>query len=217
MELYDYWRSSAAYRVRIALNLKGIAYASVPVNLRCGGQRSPDFRRVNPLGTVPCLRDGDVVLSQSLAIVEYLDETHPEPPLLPGNAAERARARQLALLIACEMHPLNNLKVLQYLEHGMGLAEEQRRRWYRHWITEGFTALEAMLAPTAGDFALGGDRPSVVDAFLVPQVYNANRWRCDMSPYPTICRINDRCLQLEAFAAAAPERQPDAPPPRPAG
>ncbi len=214
MELYGYWRSSAAYRARIALNLKGIAYTSVPVNLACGEQRSADFRRLNPQSTVPCLRDGDVVLGQSLAIIEYLDETHPEPPLLPAGAAERARARQLALLIACEIHPLNNLKVLQYLEHGMGIDEPGRRRWYRHWIAEGFTALEAMLAPTAGAFALGDDRPSVVDVFLVPQVYNANRWRCDLSPYPTIQRINDRCLQLPAFAEAAPERQPDAPPPK---
>lgn len=217
MELYGYWRSTAAYRVRIALNLKGIAYESVSVDLRSGEQRGHKFREVNPQGTVPCLRDGDVVLGQSLAIVEYLDETRPEPPLLPADPAGRARARQLALVVACEMHPLNNLKVLQYLEHGMGLGEDRRLCWYRHWIAEGFGALEAMLAPTAGEFALGGDRPGLVEVFLVPQVYNAERWRCDMGPYPTIRRINERCLQLPAFAAALPERQPDAPPPAPAG
>ena len=217
MRLYGYWRSSAAYRVRIALNLKGVAYESVPVDLRVGAQRAPEFLALNPQGIVPCLQDGATTLTQSLAIIEYLEETRPEPPLLPADPVARARVRAIALAVACEMHPLNNLKVLQYLEREMGVDEEGRRRWYHHWIAEGFGPLEQVLAGTAGAFAFG-DRPTLADVFLVPQVANAHRYRCDMAPDPTLRRVNERCLELPAFAAAAPERQPDAPPPRaPAG
>ena len=217
MRLYGYWRSSAAYRLRIALNLKGVAYDAVPVDLRAGGQRAPEFLAVNPQGIVPCLEDGATTLTQSLAIIEYLEETRPDPPLLPSDPAARARVRAIALAVACEMHPLNNLKVLQYLEQQVGVDEEGRRRWYHHWIAEGFGPLERILSETAGTFAFG-DRPTLADVCLVPQVANAHRYRCDMAPYPTIRRVNERCLELPAFATAAPERQPDAPPPKaPAG
>jgi maleylpyruvate isomerase len=209
MRLYDYWRSSAAYRVRIALNFKGLAYEQVPVDLRAGAQRAPDFLEINPQGLVPVLEDDGVRLTQSLPILNYLEERYPEPPLLPKDAPGRATSRGIAVAIACEVHPLNNLRVLQYLERELGLSEAQRLAWYRHWVTEGLGPIEKMLARSAGDFCVG-DAPSLADACLVPQVYNARRYQCDLEPYPTIRRIDERCREMEGFAKAAPERQSDA-------
>jgi maleylpyruvate isomerase len=209
MRLYDYWRSSAAYRVRIALNFKGRAYEQVAVDLRAGEQRRPEFLAINPQGLVPVLEDEGAVLTQSLPILNYLEERYPEPALLPKDAPGRARSRAIAVAIACEIHPLNNLRVLQYLERELGLDEARRLAWYRHWIAAGFGPLEAVLAGAAGAFCVG-DAPSLADVCLVPQVYNARRYECDLAPYPTIRRIDERCRQIDAFARAAPERQPDA-------
>jgi maleylacetoacetate isomerase len=212
--LYGYWRSSAAYRVRIALNLKGLSYETRPVHLlRNGGeQHAPDYREINPQELVPSLLDGDRVITQSMAIMEYLDETHPEPPILPGDTRGRARVRALAMTVVCDMHPLGNLRVLQQLESQLGADEAQRGEWSRHWMTAGFQALEMMLADNA---ATGrychGDTPSVADACLVPQIYNARRWKLPMDEYPTLQRIDNACSELEAFQLAQPEAQPDAP------
>lgn len=213
MKLYTYFRSSAAFRVRIALNLKGLAYDAVPVHLARGGgeQHQPGYRMLNPAGLVPALEDRGQVLTQSLAIVEYLDETHPQPPLLPGSPAERARIRAIAQAIACDIHPINNLRVLQYLQRELGADDTQKSAWYRHWIGVGLTAVEAMLA---GDARTGafchGDTPTLADCCLVPQVFNARRFDCNLAPYPTIVRIAERCEALEAFRQAAPSNQPDA-------
>jgi maleylpyruvate isomerase len=209
MRLYDYWRSSAAYRVRIALDFKGLEYEQVAVDLRAGAQRAPEFLALNPQGLVPVLEDEGAVLTQSLPILNYLEERYPEPGLLPRDAPGRARSRAIAVAIACEIHPLNNLRVLQYLERELGLSEAQRLAWYHHWIGEGLGAIETMLARSAGDFCVG-DAPSLADVCLVPQVYNARRYQCDLEPYPTIRRIDERCREIEGFAKAAPERQPDA-------
>jgi len=211
MRLYDNWRSSAAYRVRIALNLKGIAYEQVPIDLRAGAQHEDAYRRENPEGLVPCLVDGGLRLRQSLAIIDHLDERVPEPPLLPADPALRAEARAIALAIACDIHPLNNLRVLQYLERELGLDEAARLRWYRHWIATGLDALEAELRDRAGTFCLG-EQPTVADLCLVPQMYNARRYACDVDPYPTLRRIDGHCRAREPFARAAPEGQPDAAP-----
>lgn len=214
--LYGYWRSSAAYRVRIALNLKGLAYESRPVHLvKDGGQQhAADYAAMNPQQLVPTLRDGDRVFTQSLAIVEYLDEAFPEPPLLPVDARCRAQVRALAQVVACDVHPLGNLRVLQYLERELSVDEAARKTWSRHWIATGFAAMEAMLGENmnTGRFCYG-DTPTLADVCLVPQVYNALRWHLPMEPYPTIARIHAACNELETFRAAAPERQPDAPPP----
>jgi maleylpyruvate isomerase len=207
MELYDYWRSSAAYRVRIALNLKGLDYTQTSIDLRAGDQRNAGYLELNPQGLVPFLRDGEVGLSQSLAIIEYLEERHPEPPLLPDEPVRRAQARAIALSIACDIHPLNNLRVLQYLERTLECDESVRMAWYRHWIAEGLSALEAMLSKTAGTFCMG-DRATIADVCLVPQVYNARRYHCDLEPFPTARRIDEECRALDAFARAAPDRQP---------
>ncbi|WP_104205467.1 maleylacetoacetate isomerase [Billgrantia saliphila] len=210
--LYGYFRSSAAYRVRIALNLKGLDYDQAPVNLVKGEQKDGDFRTRNPQGLVPVLETEDGTrLTQSLAICEYLDERHPERPLLPADAEGRARVRSLAQLIACEIHPLNNLKVLKYLVHELKVDDEAKQAWYRHWIAEGFTALEARLAnePGTGTFCHGND-PTLADICLVPQVFNAERFECDLAAYPTLRRITERCRELEAFRRAAPGEQPDA-------
>lgn len=210
MRLYDYWRSSAAYRVRIALNVKGLAYEQVAVDLSAGAHRAPEFLAINPQGLVPCLEDGGALLTQSLPILNYLEERYPQTPLLPADLPGRARSRAIALVCACEIHPLNNLRVLQYLERELGLDEARRLAWYRHWMAEGLGPIEAMVARSAGEFAVG-DAPSLADVCLVPQVYNARRYQCDLEPYPTIRRIDARCREIEAFARAAPERQPDAP------
>jgi maleylpyruvate isomerase len=210
MRLYDYWRSSAAYRVRLALNFKGLSYEQVPVDLREDAQRAREFLELNPQGLVPVLEDDGVVLTQSLPILNYLEERYPEPALLPKDLPGRAKSRAIAVAIACEIHPLNNLRVLQYLERELGLDEARRMQWYRHWIAEGFGAIETTLAGSAGEFCVG-DAPSLADLCLVPQVYNARRYACDLAPYPKIVEIDARCRKIEAFAGAAPERQPDAP------
>lgn len=214
IRLYSYWRSSASYRVRIALNLKQLKYEIVPVNLaRDGGeQHGGEFHHLNPQEQVPVLIDGGRVIRQSLAIIEYLEEVYDGNHLLPGTARERARARSLAHLIATDISPLGNLSVLQYLEHEDNMPQIERERWIRHWITRGFAAFEEMLAdnPSTGDFC-EGDVPSIADCCLVPQVYNARRFEVDLTLYPTICRINEHCLGLAAFDLATPERQPDAP------
>jgi len=211
--LYGYWRSSAAYRVRIALNLKGLSYESRQVHLvRDGGQQhAPGYREINPQQLIPCLLDGDRVITQSLAIIEYLDETRPETPLMPTDARGRARVRALAMAVACDIHPLGNLRVLQRLESQFAADETQRGEWSRHWIATGFRSLEAMLADHA---ATGrychGDTPGLADACLVPQFYNAVRWKLPLDDYPTLRRIQQACNELEAFQRAAPEVQPDA-------
>ena len=213
MRLYDYFRSSAAYRVRIALNLKGVAPDERTfVHLRMGGQRAQDYLALNPQGLVPALAlDDGPALTQSVAIVEYLDETHPHPPLLPPDPIGRARVRAIALSIACEIHPLNNLRVLNYLIGTLGVSREQKDGWYRYWIDVGFEALEKRLARDAatGRFC-HGDAPTLADVCLVPQMANARRFEIDLSPYPTLMRIESTCLALPAFAEAAPARQPDA-------
>jgi len=213
MKLYGYFRSSAAYRVRIALNLKGIPFESIPVHLSRGGgeQFAPTYRKLNPQSLVPVLRDEARTLTQSLAIIEYLEETHPRPPLLPPAPAARARVRALALAVACDIHPLNNLRVLNYLSAKMGVDDAARRAWYHHWIAEGLGALEALVAndPATGKFC-HGDAPGLADCCLVPQLANARRFQCDVVPYPTLLRIEAQCQAFEAFQRAAPDRQPDA-------
>jgi len=210
MKLYGYFRSSAAYRVRIALNLKGLAYDHTSIHLRKGDQRSATYLQVNRQGLVPALIDGPNVLGQSMAICEYLEETHPTPALLPQEPLARARVRALCLAVACEIHPLNNLRVLGYLGDGMGLDQTARDRWYKHWIAEGLGGIEAMLADNGatGKFC-HGDTPGLADCFLVPQVSNARRFNCDLQGFPIIIRIDAACNALPAFQAAAPEKQPD--------
>ncbi|MDO9599918.1 MAG: maleylacetoacetate isomerase [Azoarcus sp.] len=213
MKLYTYFRSSAAYRVRIALNLKGLAYQAIPVHLlRTGGEhRQEDYLAINPAALVPALVDGERALSQSMAIIEYLDETHPEPSLLPGAATDRARIRGIAQAIACDIHPLNNLRVLQYLGRELGATKEQKDAWYRHWVELGLEALETTLA---GDARTGafchGDTPTLADCCLVPQVFNARRLNCRIDKLAVINRIVERCEAMESFRLAAPENQPDA-------
>ena len=214
LRLFSYWRSSAAYRVRIGLNLKQLRYEVVPVHLvRDGGeQHSEAYRETNPQELVPVLQHGHRTLRQSLAILEYLDDMWPEPALLPSEARDRERVRALALLVACDIHPLNNLRVLQFLDTQWGVPQPEREEWARHWMAIGFEALEKLLADhlSTGTFC-HGEVPSVADCCLVPQVYNARRFGLDMSPYPTIVRIEQACLALPAFDAARPENQPDAP------
>ena len=213
LTLYSYWRSSAAYRVRIGLNLKGLAYETRPVHLvRHGGeQHADDYRSLNPQALVPMLVDGERRITQSLAILEYLDETFPKPALLPADTRGRARVRSLAMLVACDIHPLNNLRVLQYLKRENGLEQPAIDAWMLHWMREGFAAMEAMLAdaPGTGTFC-HGETPTIADCCLVPQLYNARRFALDLSPYPTLVRIEADCLALPAFDAARPENQPDA-------
>jgi maleylacetoacetate isomerase len=216
LTLYDYWRSSACYRVRIALNLKGLRYAQKAVHLLNDGgeQHAAGYREVNPQQVVPSLVDGQRVIRQSLAIIEYLDEAYIETArLLPALARDRARVRAIALLVACDVHPLNNLRVMQFLEREYAIGQPAREQWSRHWMQEGFGALETMLA---GDAATGayclGDAPTLADACLIPQLYNAKRFGVDLAPYPTIRRIDAQCLSLPAFDAARPENQPDAAP-----
>lgn len=213
LTLHDYWRSSAGYRVRIALNLKGLPYARKPVHLvRNGGeQHSAAHRALNPQESVPVLVDGARVIRQSLAIIEYLDEAYDGPPLLPATARDRAHVRALALLVACDIHPLNNLRVMQYLEREHALDAAAREGWMQHWMQEGFRAFEAILvADAATGTYCHGEAPTLADACLIPQVYNAYRFGVDMAPFPTIRRINEQCLTLAAFEAARPEKQPDA-------
>jgi maleylacetoacetate isomerase len=210
MKLYSYFRSSAAFRVRIALNLKKLDYETAAIHLRRNEQTTPDYCGVNPQGLVPTLEDGGQTLIQSLAIIEYLDEIHPEPPLLPNDPADRARVRALADIVACDIHPINNLRVLRYLTHQLGHDEALIGHWYNHWIGAGFAAIEPLLARDARTGAFcHGDAPSLADVTLVPQVVNAERYRLDLAPYPTLTRIYENCMRLDAFIAAHPSRQPD--------
>jgi maleylacetoacetate isomerase len=211
MNLHSYYRSSAAFRTRIALNLKGLTYSYIPHHLRHDEQRAPDYLKINPQGLVPTLQADGAVLRQSLAIIEYLEETHPAPALLPAAPADRAHVRALAQMVACDIHPVNNLRVLRYLRHTFGASEAAVAGWYNHWIAEGFVAIEAILAadPRTGMFCHGNE-PSLADICLVPQVTNAGNYQLDMAPYPTIQRIFANCTALPAFANAHPSAQPDA-------
>jgi maleylpyruvate isomerase len=212
MKLYSYFRSSAAYRVRIALNLKGLAYETVPVHLlKDGGQQlSAEYRAVNPTGLVPTLAEDGWAVGQSMAILEYLEETHPEPALLPRDPKGRARVRALAQTIACDIHPLNNLRVLKYLKHTLGVSEDAKNAWYRHWVEDGLAGLETLLArsPETGRYC-HGDTPTLADICLVPQMANARRFACDLGAFPTLVRIDALCADVDAFQQAAPDRQPD--------
>jgi maleylacetoacetate isomerase len=212
MRLYSYFRSSAAFRVRIALNLKGLDYETVPVHLlRDGGEhRTAEYLLRNPQGFVPVLDDGGTLLGQSLAIIEYLDARQPRPRLLPPEPVARARVQALALLIACDTHPLNNLRVLQYLRGELALDEAAVKRWVQHWIAESFRAFEASLPAWSGGQYCVGDAVTLADVCLVPQLANARRFACDLAPYPTLVRIGDRLSAEPAFARAAPANQPDA-------
>jgi maleylacetoacetate isomerase len=210
MKLYTYFRSSAAFRVRIALNLKGMAYDPVFVHLAKGEHRKPEYANVDPQALLPTLVDDGEALSQSLAIIEYLEEKHPEPPLLPGDARGRARVRSLSLLVACEIHPLNNLRTLQHLKRALGQNEEQINSWYRHWIADGLAKLEADLGRGGRGKFCHGDAPTMADCCLVPQIFNAKRYQSELAPYPSVMRIFDACMKLEAFDRAQPSKQPDA-------
>ena len=211
MKLYTYFRSSAAFRVRIALNLKGLSYEPVFVHLAKGEHRKPEYSSVNAQALVPTLElDDGTRLSQSLAIIEYLDEVHRKPALLPDEGKARARVRSLSDLVACEIHPLNNLRVLQHLKRALGQNEDQVNAWYRHWIADGLTKFEAELASgKKGQFCYG-DSPTMADCCLVPQIFNAKRYNCDLAPYPTTVRVFEQCMKLDAFDRAQPAKQPDA-------
>ena len=211
LTLHGYFRSSASFRVRIALNLKSAAYEQVPHHLRRGEQRAAAFLCLNPQGFVPALEADGAVLRQSLAIIEYLDETIPSPPLLPESAADRAHVRGLAQIVACDIHPIDNLRVLHYLRRHFGADDAAIAAWYNHWIAEGFAALETILAgdPRTGQFCCGA-QPGLADIMLVPQMVNAGNYQLDLEPYPTLRRIFDACLALPAFASAHPRAQPDA-------
>jgi maleylpyruvate isomerase len=213
MKLYTYFRSSAAFRVRIVLNLKGIDYEAVPVELRApvSAQRAPEYLALNPEGLVPVLVDGEAVIRQSLAIIEYLDETHPSPPLLPRTAIARAQVRALTLAIACDIHPLNNLRVLNYLRSPLGHTEAEVNTWYAHWIARGFAALEQELGHSGSDGRhMYGEALTLADVCIVPQMYNARRLKCNLEPYPKLRAICAQLESLPAFARAAPEVQPEA-------
>ena len=205
--LHDYWRSSAAYRVRIALNLKGVAYESRPVNLVEGEQCGTANRARNPQGLVPTLEADGVAITQSLAIIDWLEATHPEPRLIPVDPMQRAQAMARALVVVADIHPIDNLRVLKRLEAQFGADQAAKDEWYRHWVREGLAALEAMAG--GGPF-LGGAAPDVSDVCLVPQLYNARRFKVDLAPFPTLVRIDAACAELEAFKKARPEMQPDA-------
>ena len=211
MRLHTFWRSSAAYRVRIALALKGLPYETVSWHLGRGEQRSPAYVSVNPQGLVPMLEDGDLAIGQSLAIIEYLDKTHPDPPLLPGDARGRAIVRSMAEVVACDLHPLNNLRVLNYLRSPLGHDQDAVDRWYHHWIAVGLSALEGLARRyAASERHLYGDRVTLADVVLVPQLYNARRLACPLAEYPTLLAIDAHLKSLPEFAAALPERQPGA-------
>jgi maleylacetoacetate isomerase len=207
MILHGYWRSSATYRVRIALNWKGLAFETVPLDLRVGAHRDPAYLALNPLGLVPCLVDGPAALTQSVAIIEYIEETHPQPPLLPADPVARAKVRAAALAIACDIHPINNLRVLHYLRSELGQPQDAIDGWIRHWIAEGFAALESEAGQ--GPYLFGA-AVTMADLCLVPQIYNARRFGVDLGPYPKLTAIEANLLALPAFDRARPEMQPDA-------
>jgi maleylacetoacetate isomerase len=209
MELYNYFRSSASYRVRIALALKGLDYDYKPVHLAKNEQFTESYAAVSASRLVPLLHDGETTLTQSLAICEYLDETHPEPPLLPKAAAERARVRALALDIACEIHPLNNLRVLRYLVRDLKLSDDDKDRWYRHWVETGLETVERQLAALPSRFC-HGDTPTLADCVLVPQIFNAQRFACKLDHVPNVMRVFEACMALPAFENTRPEKCPDA-------
>jgi len=213
MKLYTFFRSSASYRVRIALNWKGIGYEQAAIHLRRGGgeQLMPAYQALNPQGLVPALEDNGRILTQSLAIIEYLEETHPNPPLLPQNAADKALVRSMALVIACEVHPIQNLRVLNYVKATYNQTDEQVNKWAQHWIDLGLSALQEMIIGQSkgGKFCFG-DSPTLADICLIPQLGNARRYGCDLSKYPTILAIEKNCNAIPAFTDAAPEKQPDA-------
>jgi len=212
--LFTYWRSSTAYRVRIAMNLKGLAYEPAFVSIPKREHRTAEYLAVNPQGLVPALVEDGRVVAQSLAILEFLEERSPEPPLLPSGLHERAYVRALSQVVACEVHPLNNVRVLRYLEEELGADADARNAWYRRWTAEGLAAFEAILARyrLAGDFCLG-NAPTMADVCLVPQVYNARRFGCPLDDYPLMLAIAGRCARLEHFLRAFPDTQPDAPAP----
>lgn len=201
MILHDFPLSSASYRVRIVLKVKGLTYEKRNYRLRAGDQRAPDYLAINPAGMVPALEIDGLRLGQSLAIIDYLDAVHPAPRMIPAEPIARARAMELALTIACDIHPINNLRILQYLEHGMAQDKAAVDGWYRHWVSQGFATLEALLPDT--EFA-GGELPNIVDACLVPQMYNARRFSVDLAPFPRVTAIADRAAELPAFRSAAP-------------
>jgi maleylacetoacetate isomerase len=211
MKLYNYFRSSASYRVRIALALKGLPYDYVPVHLPRNEQTAESYAQISASRLVPLLDDDGQLLTQSLAIIEYLDETHPQPPLLPPDPVQRARVRALALDIACEIHPLNNLRVLRYLVHDLKVGEDDKNRWYRHWAETGLEAVERQIAnhPQTGRFC-HGDTPTVADCTLVPQIFNAQRFECRLDHVPTVMRVFENCMALDAFAKTQPSACPDA-------
>ncbi len=210
MKLYTYFRSSAAFRVRIALNLKGLAYEPAFVHLGKGEHRQPAYAAVNPQGLLPALEVDGALLAQSIAIMEYLEEAHPQPPLLPKHPLGRARVRSLSLIVACEIHPLNNPRVLKYVKNTLGHSQEEIDAWYRHWIADGLAKLEAELERPGTGRHCHDDAPSMADCCLVPQIFNAQRFACDLKPYPTVMRVFDACMRLEAFDRAQPDKQPDA-------
>jgi maleylacetoacetate isomerase len=209
MELYNYFRSSASYRVRIALALKGLAFDYKAVHIAKNEQFAESYAAVSAARLVPLLRDGEQVITQSLAIIEYLDETHPQPPLLPADAAGRARVRALALDVACEIHPLNNLRVLRYLVQSLKVSEEDKDRWYRHWVETGLEAVERQLAGQPGRYC-HGDSPTLADCVLVPQIFNAQRFHCRTEHVPHVMRVFEACMRLDAFEKTRPEACPDA-------
>lgn len=211
MKLYGYYRSSATFRVRIALALKGLDYEATYVHLRKGEQFAPDYAAINPQRQVPSLLDGDAVLVQSPAILEYLEEVHPDPPLLPLAPLARARVRAIAMAVGCDIHPLNNLRALKYVTGELGCSEDAMKAWYNHWVEIGFEGIEAMLAgdPATGQFC-HGDTPTLADVYLVPQVFNAMRFDVPLDPYPTLMTIFETCMRLDAFDKSQPMKQPDA-------
>jgi maleylacetoacetate isomerase/maleylpyruvate isomerase len=209
MQLYNYFRSSASYRVRIALALKGLAYDYMPVHLQKNEQLGESYQAVSASRLVPLLRDGDRMLTQSLAIIEYLDETHPEPPLLPQDPAGRARVRALSYDIACEIHPLNNLRVLRFLVRDLKVSEEDKNRWYRHWVETGLETVERQLAAQPSSFC-HGDTPTMADCTLVPQIFNAQRFDCRLDHVPQVMKVFEACMALPAFSETQPSKCPDA-------
>ncbi len=210
MELFNYFRSSASYRVRIALALKGLDYDYRSVHLAKNEQFQESYAAVSAARLVPLLQDGEAIITQSMAIIEYLDETHPEPPLLPPSPLERARVRALAQDIACEIHPLNNLRVLRYLVKDMGLSEEQKNRWYRHWVETGLEVVERRLGDGRTGRFCHGDTPGLADCLLVPQIFNAQRFECRLDHVPTVMKVFEHCMAQDAFARTQPSACPDA-------